>query len=552
MEKTCSRCSTDFTVSLDDQSFYTKMQVPIPSVCPDCRFMMRAMWRNETTLYSRLCDLCHKNTISIYNPASPYTVFCTECFNSDTWDARDFSRPYDISRPFFDQMQELLIAVPKHSLGISMGDGPNVRSEYVNMASGCKDCYLVFNTSPAEELLYSRGVRNGTFSSDIYFGVDFEKCYECVNVQKSSGVFWSKNVVSCIDSYFLLNCSNLINCFGCVNLRNKSHCWFNEQLSPEEYNKRVKDIIGSYKNFQEVKKTFELFSKKFPMREHNNFKTVDSVGDYLTECKNCKNAFEASGAEDSSYIVFSKGIKNSIGTIGYGTNASYLLECVATGYSSNVVGSFWAENSQNVWYTFDLRNCHDCIGCDALKNGKYSILNYEYTKEEYEKIKTHIFKELTDVGVHGLMMPPELAPFGYNETVGHDNMPLSKQEALKRGLKWQDDIQKTVGKETLLPENIPDHIDGTSNLITGEILRCIECERNYKITEREFDFYQRMKLPIPRKCFFCRHHERIVLRGPYRFWDRNCAHCDKSIITNYAPDRPEIIYCETCYKQEVI
>ena len=552
MEKICTRCDHAFTISVDDQAFYTKMRVPNPTVCPECRFMMRAMWRNETTLYSRTCDLCQKNTISIYNPKSPYRIYCTECFISGSWDARDFARPYDIIREFFDQLHELFVAVPKHALGISTGDGPNVRSDYVNMASGCKDCYLVFNTSPAEELLYSRGVRNGKFSSDIYFGVDFERCYECINVQKSSGVFYGKNVVSCIDSYFLFNCSNLINCFGCVNLRNKSNCWLNEQLSSEEYNKRLNEVVGSYEKLQQAKKDFEIFTKKFPVRENNNFKTVDCIGDYLSECKNCKHAFEANGAEDSSYIVFSKGIKDSIGTIGYGTNASYLLECVATGYSSNVIGSFWAENSQNVWYTFDLRNCHDCIGCDALKNGKYSVLNYEYTKEEYEKLKEHIVKELTELGIHGLMMPPELAPFGYNETIGNDNMPLSKEEALKRRLKWQDDVQKTIGKETLLPESIPDHIKDISNTITKEVLRCLDCQRNYKITEQELSFYQRMNIPIPRECFFCRHHNRIVERGPYRFWDRECDHCHKMITTNYAPERPEIVYCEDCFKREVI
>ena len=200
-----------------------------------------------------------------------------------------------------------------------------------------------------------------------------------------------------------------------------------------------------------MKEKFEAFTKKFPMRENNNFKTIDCVGDYLSECKNVQHSFEVSKAENCLYVFSSKVIKESLGTIGFGTNSEYLLECVATGYSSNVIGSFWAENSQNVSYTFDLRNCHDCIGCDALKNGKYSILNYEYTKEAYEQLKEHIRKELTDLGVHGLMMPPELAPFGYNETIGNDNMPLSKEETLKRGLKWQDELASQSKKAVMYP-----------------------------------------------------------------------------------------------------
>jgi hypothetical protein len=123
---------------------------------------------------------------------------------------------------------------------------------------------------------------------------------------------------------------------------------------------------------------------------------------------------------------------------------------------------------------------------------------------------------------------------------------------LKAGFRWEDDIQMTKGKETLLPENIPDHIKDVQDSITNEILKCISCERNYKITAQELQFYKKMNLPIPRKCFYCRHHDRVIRRGPYKFWDRTCAHCNKAIVTNYAPERPEIVYCESCYQQEVI
>ena len=73
--KTCQNCKNDFVIETEDFNFYEKMNVPVPKICPDCRFKMKAMWRNETTLYSgRKCDLCSKNIISIYNPKSPYTV----------------------------------------------------------------------------------------------------------------------------------------------------------------------------------------------------------------------------------------------------------------------------------------------------------------------------------------------------------------------------------------------------------------------------------------------------------------------------------------------
>ena len=60
-----------------------------------------------------------------------------------------------------------------------------------------------------------------------------------------------------------------------------------------------------------------------------------------------------------------------------------------------------------------------------------------------------------------------------------------------------------------------------------------------------------MNIPVPRRCFFCRHHDRITRRGPFKLWKRNCDKCKKEIRTNYAPERPEIVYCEKCYQQEV-
>lgn len=549
----CTKCSHCFTIDDNDRSFYQKMNVPVPTVCPDCRFKMRAMFRNETTLYSgQKCDLCGKGIVTMYNPKSPYTIYCYSCFYSEKWDPKSYATDYDFTRPFFDQLKDFLIRVPKIATYISKGDGENINSEYVNMASGCKNCYLVFNTSPAEELMYSRGIKNGRESSDLYFGTDMERCYECINVQQSAGVVYGQNIIGCVDSYFILNGSGLTNCFGCVNLRNKSNCWFNEQLTRDEYQQRLKDILGSYEKMEEARKKFKEFQLSFPKRQNNNIKTVESTGDYLFECKNIRDAFEISKSEDSRYIFSSKEVKDCLGTIGYGTKSERLLEVVATGFSSNVIGSYGAENSRDILYSFYISNCNDCIGCDALKNGKHSIFNKEYSKEEYEKIREHIVIELTEQGLYGLMIPPELAPFAYNETIAQDNMPLTREEAIAQGFRWEDDIQVTKGKETIAPGQIPDHICDVTDDIVNEVLKCTTCERNYKITAQELLLYRKMTLPIPRKCFYCRHTDRVRRRGPYKFWDRECAHCAKVIKTNYSPNQPEIVYCESCYQQEVM
>ncbi len=302
---------------------------------------------------------------------------------------------------------------------------------------------------------------------------------------------------------------------------------------------------------EEAKNKFLEFVKTFPRRENNNLKTVNSSGDYLTECKNVHSSFEVSRAENCRYIFSSKDLKDSIGTTGHGINSEQLLEVVATGYSSNIIGSFWPENCSDIMYSFNIRNCHKSIGCDALKNSKYSILNKEYSEEEYEDLKNHIVNELTEKGIHGLMMPTEIAPFAYNETIAQDNLPLTKEAALAQGFRWEDDIQMTTGKETLQTQDIPDYIKDVDDSITKEILKCIDCARNYKITDQEFLFYKKMILPIPRKCFFCRHKDRLGRRGGFKFFNRNCDKCHKKTYTNVTKEIAPIMYCEKCYQQEV-
>lgn len=552
MEQKCKTCGNSFNLDQDDLSFYQKMKVPNPKVCPDCRFKMKALFRNETTLYSgRKCGLCGKGVISMYNPKSPYTIYCYECFYSEKWDPSSYAMNYDESKPFIDQYKELVLKVPKITTYVSVGAGPNINSEYTNMTSGAKNSYLIFNTTSAEDTLYTRGLRHAKDSCDLYFGTSAERCYDSVNVQESNGILWGQNVSGSVYSAFILNGRGLINCFGCVNLNNKSYHFLNQPLSQEEYKKKVSGILGSYRKTEEFKKEFEKFALSFPRRENNNIKAMNCSGDYLFESKNVRDSFEIANGEDCRYTYSSKEMKDSYGTIGYGVKSEKMLEVIATGLSSNIIGSYGVENSSDVLYGFYIRGCKNCIGCDGLHHAEYAILNKVYSKEEYTRLREKIIKELETQDLYGLMMPPQIAPFAYNETIANYEFPLTKEEALAAGYRWEDDIQKTEGKETLRIEDIPDHIKDVTDAITKEVLECKDCKRSYKLTEAELLFYRKMNVPIPRKCFYCRHRDRIVRRGPYKFWQRSCANCKKEITTNYAPERPEIVFCEKCYQQEV-
>ena len=140
-------------------------------------------------------------------------------------------------------------------------------------------------------------------------------------------------------------------------------------------------------------------------------------------------------------------------------------------------------------------------------------------------------------------------------------MPMTKEEVLAKGWQWEDKVPGTFGKETILPEDLPDIIGDVKDEITKEVLKCESCTKNYNIVSFELSIYRRENIPIPRLCPDCRYRRRFALRLPRTLWLGQCR-CDKSghshegkcpneFETPYAPERKEKIYCESCYNKEI-
>lgn len=250
-----------------------------------------------------------------------------------------------------------------------------------------------------------------------------------------------------------------------------------------------------------------------------------------------------------------------------GGELSQCYEGITPDHSNRALFTIYTWKSIDVFYTDFCQSSKECFGCVGLKYGEYSILNKQYSREEYISLKQKIVEHMQKTGEWGEFFPMKDSPFAYNETMAHMSFPMTREAALKNGLRWQDNVQQTKGKTTLT--NMPESINDVSDSIINEVLECVECKRNYKVISEELTFYRRWKIPIPRKCFFCRLARRFILRRPSKLWHRQCM-CDygifKNIVkhsnhpdgpcpnefeTSYAPDRPEIVYCEQCYNAEV-
>lgn len=98
----------------------------------------------------------------------------------------------------------------------------------------------------------------------------------------------------------------------------------------------------------------------------------------------------------------------------------------------------FCRDSVDLFYCDNCHSCKNCFGCIGLRQKEYCILNKQYTKEQYEELLGRIIPHMEARGEYGEFFPTKYSLFGYNETLAHDYFPLTKDEALARGLKWQE------------------------------------------------------------------------------------------------------------------
>ncbi len=556
---TCAQCRTNFSPTADDLSFYEKIGVPTPTLRPDCRYQRRISDRNEWELYRRNCTKCETPMVSIYNPDYQGPVYCTSCWWSDDWDRLQYGADFDFNRPFFDQFKELRERTPK----LSIAHPRCVNSDYTNQSQDLKNCYMVFGSDQSEDSMYGSLYFSSKECIDSHRLLTSELLYECINCTNCSRSAYLDDCSDCTESYFLKDCKGCISCFGCVNLRSKSYCWFNEQLSKEEYKKRLSEFTFSRANIAEAQRKQSELSLGLPKKYYQGQKIVQSTGSYIDDVKNCKVNFCMFDAEDSSYCQDAWHVKNCMDVTEMAFNElDYEMEGI--GYSARSIGCSRTWNISDSRYAENCFSCDYLFGCVALNKNKYCILNKQYTKEDYEALTKKIIEHMKQTGEWGEFMPTTISPFAYNETVAQFYFPMTKEEVLAKGWKWHDRDNRNY-TITLEHSNIPQSIAETDETILQQTINCSSqdteegkrmhtaCATAFRITQDELMLHKKLNMPLPEQCFPCRFRDRLNRRTPRKLWHRRCMNegCLNEFETSYAPDRKEIIFCESCYQKEV-
>ncbi len=594
-KRTCQACQKEFAVESDDITFYEKMRIPAPTWCPECRTVRRMSWRNERSWYRRTCDATGKPVLSMFRQESGYKVYEQNYWRSDAWDPLEYGKDVDVTRPFLTQFGELLKAVPEPNL-IQKN---LVNSEYSNIALNLKNCYNCIGIDGGEDSAYCfSGILDIQHSFDIYQATSTEYSYELIDCVKSNSVRFAQSCEGCVDSWFLYDCRNCTNCIACVGLRSRQYCILNREYQKEEYEKElVKLDLGSYRKLQELNAKFEELKLRVPRKFATIIKSENVIGD------NIRNSRDARGfdiRDNAEHVRYSYRVHHNCSDIWDAIVAwnGAEEECEAMSCSGKrIVYSALIWGGFDVQYSYNCFDCNNIFACVGLRSKSYCILNRQYSKEEYETLLPKIIEHMNMMPYadkqgrtfgYGEFFPPELSPFAYNETIAQEYFPLSKEEVERKGYQWKNPEIRNYQMQ-IKNDQLPDHIRDVPDAIASQTVECGHkgicihgCTTAFKIIPEELGFYKKTGIPLPRLCPNCRHCERLLKSNPLRLWHRKCqcggmesgirnqelgktpnyrntaTHfhgdkpCPNEFETSYAPERAEIVYCESCYQSEVL
>jgi hypothetical protein len=321
--------------------------------------------------------------------------------------------------------------------------------------------------------------------------------------------------------------------------------------------------LHSYKAVQTILAKARDFWLEYPQKYYHGNKNQNVSGEYVYHSKNAHYMYQCSYAEDCKYCQILKMSKTTdcYDCTEWGYNLSLSYESVTVGDDTTGAKFCWGSwsGAQNTEYCMMVPGCEDCFGCCNLKKGKYCILNKQYSKEEYFKLREQIIKDMNNNPYidkkgreypYGEFFPYDISLYDYNESFVIDYFPMTEQDAKDAGFRWREP-EEMPHEVTLKPQDIPDSIHDVDESILKEVLECVETGKKYRIAAAELQLLKRFGLPIPRKHPDVRHKDRLSCINRPGLYKRTTAD-GVEVMTPYAPDRPEKILSEKGYQDEVI
>lgn len=546
-------CEGEFEITDKDIEFLRMLRVPPPVCCPTCRRQRRYAYNNPVHFYKRGNDAPNSkgNIISFVPPSSPLKVYDYEYYLSDSWNAFLYSTRFDEKRSFVEQLYDLRLVVPQPSI---TRHPTNINSDYSINGKNSKNAYCCSAIFGSEDMWYTLLAHGSREVMDSQAVKKVEQSYNLIRSRSCAQCTYLYFSQDCINSHFLYDCRNCQDCFGCVNLRNKRYCFFNEQLSKGEYEKRVvQERTDTRSGVSNVLSKFWDLVYANPVKASRNDSSIDCTGVAIVNSKNCTNVTDCEKSEHERYADSVIGHKDSMDI--YGTGGSELMyETSGAGSQcSNVKFSALSKVVTDSEYIINCRNCDHCFACMGLEGKSFCIFNQQYTDEEYyievDRIKSAMLKN----GEYGELLGYKFSPFAYNGSFAGIAYPLSVEEIERIGGLYQVDIDSDLSAlKTIAAKDVPDSIHDITRDILDLAIICEQSGRPFRIIESELNFYKRWNIPIPTVHQYLRMKDRYKYTGAGRSYSSSCRKCGIDVQTIYSDFDKWILYCDECFQKEII
>ncbi len=543
----CSQCAAKFKILDSDRAFYTTINVPEPSLCPDCRRQQRLAHWPFGMLQKRTCDFSGESIISTFPPQARFPVYKREYWFSDKWTPPEQEIDWDCS--FFDQLYELQCKTPHfHQLGKN-----NQNCDYADDVYFSKNAYMSRSMVHCEDVYYVYRLIRSKDSLDLTYCFDMNECYECTYCFESYNLYFSLHCRQCRDSYFLYDCHNTRDSFMCSNLRNKQYHIFNKPYSKEEYSSKLKTFqLNSRKFLENQKVKFQKYLQTEAFhRAHFRIQAQNCTGNHITKCKNCSETYFLEESEDCAYFQRGLQSKNCQDVSGLLTCELCYQACQSVDLN-NVNFANYCMDCHDSEYIDQCYSSENLFGCVGLKRQRCCILNKQYSEEDYKKLVPKIIEHMKQYGEYGEFFPYRFAYNGFNLSLGAFYYNTETQESVRsKGGFWeeipQNDEKGISGKE------LPDTTQEITDEYLKEIIACAQTGKIYNFIKPELDFYRQHNLPLPQYYPEERNLQRFRQLMTFTPREVSCHLCKTQTVTYY-PEylKYQKILCEKCYVKTVV
>lgn len=517
-----------------------------PKLTPPERLCRRLAFRNQLHVYSVKSAFSGKDIVSMFPPDSPFPVVSSKEWFADSWSGLEYGRAPDFSRSFLEQFLDLRNVVPHMARSALF----NENSEFSNNLSYCKNCYFVFNTTHAVDCLYGENVWRSNDCIDCTHVAESELCYDCIMCERCYALQSSRECEGCSDSYYLLGCRGCRCCFGCVNLRRREYCIYNEQVSQEDYELFISQIDFTSRNVRaEILRKAEALWKQHPRPHITVEHCEDCSGNFLFHSKNVVDGYFVRDAESTVYSSFLYGgAKDCRDFTFVGLNAELMYECAWSGFHCLLCRfCWWCLQSEDLLYCWHCVRCRHCFGCAGLENGEYCIFNKKYSREEYELLVPRLIEHMRQTGEWGEFFPMSISPIPYNHSMAQRFYPVDAEEAVQRNLHWFD-RPIIHAANAVNADELPDGLPATDAPL---VVKGRSTNTAFLITSEEIRRYRKQNLPLPTDTYYERLNTKALHIGGVILYPRKCAATGRELMSIYPEESGWIVWDKEVYESRL-